>query len=156
MIKPEGEWRLRNGKWYLAVMKKEWILHICKTCIVCGEEFLTRHDSMTCSPKCGAKMRWIDYHADPSRRLRKFGYAFVYLPDHPMSDKKGWIPEHRLVMSQILNRNLSTGEFVHHINGKRDDNRPENLVLLSRSEHNVIHKSKEVSERERDESGHFI
>jgi hypothetical protein len=41
----------------------------------------------------------------------------------------GHIREHILVMEGILGRRLVKGETVHHRNGRRDDNRPENLEL---------------------------
>lgn len=64
------------------------------------------------------------------------GYIYLYKPEHPYAGKRGRIGEHRVIMEQIIGRYLNKKEVVHHINGIRDDNRPENLQLFaSNKEH---------------------
>lgn len=63
----------------------------------------------------------------------KDGYKQVMDKSHPNAAKSGYIMEHVVIMSKLLGRPLSDDETVHHKNGIRDDNRPENLELWSHS-----------------------
>jgi hypothetical protein len=49
------------------------------------------------------------------------------------------IRQHRYVIQNILKRKLAKDEHVHHINGNKTDNRPENLEILTASEHHRLH-----------------
>lgn len=70
-------------------------------------------------------------------RIRlKDGYIRVYVG--PRGDgivATQYIHEHRKVMQDQLGRPLRNNEFVHHLNGIRDDNRLENLVVVTADTH---------------------
>lgn len=74
----------------------------------------------------------------------KWGYILIVCPDHPYASKRDhYVREHRLVMEKEIGRYLLPEERVHHKNGKRDDNRVENLELYdNQSSHMKIHMPK--------------
>lgn len=68
------------------------------------------------------------------------GYIYRYSPRPPQATKKGYVAEHRLVMESIIGRFLLPTESVHYIDGNKENNSPENLMLMaSESEHRKLH-----------------
>lgn len=83
------------------------------------------------------------------KKKRQDGYIAIYFPDHPMSNKDGYIMEHVLVMECNIGRHLNEDEVVHHINEVRDDNRICNLKLMTKSEHMSYHSSERHKKKEK-------
>jgi len=116
-----------------------------RVCISCGKEYQpTRYTQKYCSIACSSESRKKylsipDCLEEASRKLDKnIGYVRVYCPMHSKANTWGYVYEHRLIMESIVGRELKEKEHVHHKNGKRWDNRPENLELLSASKHGKI------------------
>ena len=63
--------------------------------------------------------------------------------------------EHVVIMEGIIGRRLYANEQVHHINQIRNDNRPENLQLLTKSEHMKLHGKINAPKRKRMDDGTF-
>ncbi len=49
-------------------------------------------------------------------------------------------PVHVLLMEQALGRKLTADEVVHHLNENKKDNRLENLTVMTRAEHTILHR----------------
>jgi hypothetical protein len=75
----------------------------------------------------------------------------VYQPDNVNAYKDGWMMEHRYLVEIQLGRLLEKDEHVHHVNAVRDDNRPENLVLLSAREHQAVTMATYTAQRRANE-----
>lgn len=63
------------------------------------------------------------------------GYVFIKYPNHPRANRRGYVPEHVLIWEKANKAKVSKGCIIHHLNGRKDDNRPSNLILMKRSEH---------------------
>lgn len=71
------------------------------------------------------------------------GYRVVYKPEHPraMTSENwlGYVYEHIVVAEDSLGRSIRENEVVHHLNGRKDDNRQANLLVLEKGQHARLH-----------------
>lgn len=134
-------------------------------CAVCGKP-MERWKSqvakaklpMTCGPTCRSKgmtgagnPRWKNgAWMDGRGNYRYLRVDVLSKADKALlaNPKARQVLEHRLVMARVVGRPLKPTEMVHHINGVKSDNRPENLHLTNWSEHSKEHRllEREVAE----------
>jgi hypothetical protein len=130
---------------------------VVKACEVCGKAMRLRPSQAArrfCSNRCnsiGMAQRPLNReHNSRPARLDAQGYVLVYEPGHPNSVFHGWQYEHRLVAEKAIGRMLHSHEHVHHVNGIKHDNRPENLQVLDAAQHSTITVREYLEQIERD------
>ena len=67
------------------------------------------------------------------------GYRWIYSMHKREGKRKGWMAEHAMIAEWMAERQLKENEVVHHINFNKNDNRPENLKIMDKTEHSTYH-----------------
>lgn len=126
-----------------------------RTCVVCGkpvvrDRFRIPPERTTCGIPCRntliaqTRTSWAQITGanNPNwngGQMHSNGYVYLKRPDHPRANKQGYVKRANLVIEAHLGRVLGPHELVHHRNGNKQDDRIENLEVMSRSEHQRLH-----------------
>lgn len=117
-----------------------------------GKRLSASPESAAARSKAGRKnrgRRFGDYEFGGHEKKRSDGYIKVYVPDHPHATADGYVMKYTLVMERHIGRLLNEDEVVHHVNHVRNDNRLENLRLMTKHEHQSLHMRERHAERGR-------
>lgn len=66
------------------------------------------------------------------------GYVMIKRRDHHRANSEGYVLEHIAVWEETHNKILPKNMCIHHLNGIKNDNRPENLVDILKGAHSNL------------------
>lgn len=143
-----------------------------RICTCCGKKFKTdKEGTRCCSPECRKKQlghrkgkaihgfclhcgkelpsKKKDYCSGECRNADMKSESYKHNEDRYISTKVTSfgrkVRQHRAVMERVLGRKLRPDEHVHHKDGSKTNNSPENLEVLSASEHEKLHNKKGIT-----------
>lgn len=111
-----------------------------------GRKMSEAHKAAISARRTGTRRR-DDYEFGGHEKTRDDGYVSIYIPQHPNANGEGYVMKHRLVMERAIGIYLPSDYIVHHINHIRDDNRIENLALMSFKAHAALHMAERHTRR---------
>jgi hypothetical protein len=129
------------------------VFTINKECKVCGSTWIAvganskEAKRLTCSAECSSilsskttfKAGFTPWNKHGWRRTTQ-GYIEILMPDHPRSNKQGYVKQSILVMENFLGRHLEKEEVVHHKDRNKTNDVIDNLILFaSNSDHVRFH-----------------
>lgn len=73
------------------------------------------------------------------------GYIYCVVPNHPRAIDHGYVFLHNVVVENLIGRVIDTTvEIVHHKDRDRFNNKPDNLMLMTKSEHSRLHAEEKM------------
>lgn len=154
--------------------------------LVLGDALVTNGRVMLMCPGCGVGRSVHKYYVSTANRLKrvcdqcrhkahsckvageknpaykgtdfkdKDGYIRTWCPDHHRADNSGRVYQHILVAEAAFGGPITVEYHVHHMNGVKDDNRPENLEVLLASDHHRQHDPRVNLDRTVSGKGGFV
>lgn len=85
------------------------------------------------------------HYAWKGGKIIQKGYWRILDKSHPNSDPNGYVKQSRIIMEKKIKRRLRPEEVVHHINHRKLDDRPENLMLLPNNSAHMHFHNKKIS-----------
>lgn len=129
-----------------------------KKCLNCGKELepkphysiARRNRRKFCCYECvkpflvGLRIKKRDWTGEKNPRWKggiwNTNHGYILKLINPRKYKQ----IHRIIFEKSIGRELTSKEEVHHINGNKKDNRIENIMVLTKSEHTRLHKTKKI------------
>lgn len=113
---------------FLSIYKKAKTFKLSKDKDV---KFMDRSNSQ---PKGSEHYNWKN-----GKKRNYKGYILVSRPGHKRADPKGYVMEHIVAFEEATGVEVPKNCCVHHINRNKQDNRVENLCLMTMQAHTLLH-----------------